>query len=180
MKMNVVYRGIDNPINVSSSGIPQDKLDVQVSNGTITRNGNTFNLRPGTGRVCEISVVVDGKNMGTSQLRVKDLPTPQPMLDGIPGKTATKGDLLASQGILAQMPRDFDFDLRFRVVSFTVFATIDGYSVEETSNAAAFVPKQQQLFERLRPGQRVSFTDIKAVGPDGKTIDLSDISIKLK
>jgi hypothetical protein len=52
--------------------------------------------------------------------------------------------------------------------------------VEETSNSNMFVPKQQQIFNRLRSGQRVTFTDIKAVGPDGRTIDLADLSIKLK
>jgi gliding motility-associated protein GldM len=179
-KMNVVYRGIDNPISVSSAGIPQDKLDVRISNGTITRKGNEFMVAPGSGRICEISVFVDDKNMGAQQLRVKDLPTPVPQLDGVTGKTATKNELLSSQGILATMPRDFDFDLHFRVTSFTVFAIIDGFADEETSNSNMFVPKQQRILSRLRSGQRVTFTEIKAVGPDGRSIELSDLSIKLK
>jgi gliding motility-associated protein GldM len=179
-KMNVVYRGIANPISISSAGIPQDKLDVRITNGTIEHKGAEFLVTPGSGRMCEISVFVDEKNMGAQQLRVKDLPTPAPQLDGITGKTATKNELLASQGILAAMPRDFDFDLRFRITSFSVFAIIDGFAMEETSNSNTFVPKQQQIFNRLRSGQRVTFTDIKAVGPDGRSIELSDLSIKLK
>jgi gliding motility-associated protein GldM len=179
-KMNVVYRGIENPVGISSSGIPQDKLDVRISNGTFVRRGNELFVTPGSGRLCEISVFVGEKNMGTHQLRVKDLPSPTPQLDGITGKSATRGELLASQGILAAMPRDFDFDLRFRVVSFLVSAVIDGFIVEEASNANTFAPKQQQIFNRLRSGNRVIFTDIKAVGPDGRTIELADLSIKLK
>jgi gliding motility-associated protein GldM len=181
-KMNVVYRGVENPISVSSSGYSQKELDVRVSNGTFTRSGDIYNLTPGNGRTCEVSVFVDGKNMGTQVLRVKDLPSPTPALDGITGKTATKNELLASQGIRAEMPRDFDFDLNFRVVSFAVFATLDGgYSVEETSNSNIFGPKIQQLFSRLRSGQWVSFTDIKVVGPDGRTVDLPlDLTIKIK
>ncbi|MDR0692365.1 MAG: gliding motility protein GldM [Prevotellaceae bacterium] len=180
-KMNVVYRGIANPISVSSAGIPQDKLDVRITNGTIEHKGNEFLVVPGNGRICEISVFVNEKNMGTRQLRVKDLPVPTPQLDVISGKTATKNELLASQGVLAVMPRDFDFDLRFRVVSFTVSATdANGYTMDETSNAETFTSRQKQIFNRLRTGQRVLFTDIKAVGPDGKTIELSDLSIKLK
>ena len=180
-KMNVVYRGIENPVNISSAGIPQDKLDVRITNGTFERKGNEFLVTPGSGRVCEISVFVNEKNMGTRQLRVKDLPTPAPQLDGILGKNATKNELLASQGILAVMPRDFDFDLRFRVVSFSVFMPdAGGYIIEETSNSAAFTDRQKQIFNRVRSGQRVTFTDIKAVGPDGRTIELSDLSIKIK
>jgi gliding motility-associated protein GldM len=180
-KMNVVYRGIENPISISSAGIPQDKLDVRITNGTIELKGNEFLVKPSTGRLCEISVYVNEKNMGTRQLRVKDLPTPTPQLDGISGKTTTKNELLASQGILAVMPRDFDFDLRFRVVSFSLFATdTNGFMVEGESNSAAFTTQQKQIFNRVRPGQRVTFTDIKAVGPDGRTIELSALSIKLK
>jgi hypothetical protein len=178
--MNVMYRGIDNPVKVSLSGVPQDEINVQITNATHTRAGNIFNVRPGKERTCEIAVWHNGKNMGAYTLRVKDLPAPSPMLDGITGKTAKKSDLLASQGILAQMPRDFDFDLRFRVVSFNVFAAINGYAEEASSNSAAFAPEQQRLFSRLRPGDRVSFTDIKAMGPDGRTVELNDLSIKLK
>jgi hypothetical protein len=154
---------------------------VRITNGTIEHKGNEFLVIPGSGRLCEISVFVDGKNMGSCQLRVKDLPTPIPQLDGISGKTTTKNELLASQGILAVMPHDFDFDLRFRVVSFSVSATdATGFILEAESNSNAFDSKQKQIFNRLRSGQRVIFTDIKAVGPDGRTIDLSDLSIKLK
>jgi gliding motility-associated protein GldM len=180
-KMNVVYRGIENPISISSAGIPQDKLDVRITNGKIEHKGNEFMVVPGSGQMCEISVFVNGKNMGTRQLRVKDLPTPTPQLDGILGKNATKNELLASQGILAAMPRDFDFDLRFRVVSFSIFTgDATGYITEEESASAAFTPRQKQIFNRVRSGQRVTFTDIKAVGPDGRTIELSDLSIKIK
>jgi gliding motility-associated protein GldM len=181
-KMNVVYRGIENPVSVSSAGIPQDKLDVRITNGTIEHKGNEFIVVPGSGRLCEISVFVDEKNMGTRQLRVKDLPIPTPQLDGISGKTTTKNEILASQGVLAVMPRDFDFDLRFRVVSFSVFTTDpnSGFALEEASGSAAFSTQQKQIFNRLRSGQRVTFTDIKAVGPDGRTIELADLSIKLK
>jgi gliding motility-associated protein GldM len=181
-KMNVVYRGIENPISISSAGIPQDKLDVKITNGTIEHKGNEFMVTPGNGRICEISVFVNEKNMGTRQLRVKDLPAPMPQLDVIQGKTATKNELLASQGILAAMPRDFDFDLRFRVLSFSVLSNdaTSGYDMEEASNSAAFTPRQKQLFNRVRSGQRVTFTDIKAVGPDGRTIELNDLVIKIK
>ncbi|MDR3184176.1 MAG: gliding motility protein GldM [Prevotellaceae bacterium] len=180
-KMNVMYRGIENPVSISSAGIPQDKLDVRISNGTFVRKGNEFLVTPGNGRICEISVFLGEKNMGAHQLRVKDLPTPTPQLDGITGKSATKNELVASQGMLAAMPRDFDFDLRFRVVSFSVFApNASGYTEEEESKSAVFTDRQRQIINRVRSGQRVTFTDIKAVGPDGKTIDLADLSIKIK
>ncbi len=178
-KMNVVYRGIDNPMNISLSGVSLDKLNPDVTNGTITRTGKDFMLRPGSGRTCDISVFVDGKNMGTQSFRVKDLPTPNPVVEGISGKTASKGELGASLGMLAEM-KDFDFDLRYTVVSFTMSVNIGGYEETKTANSYAFTDEQKQLLTRVKPGQRVSFTDIKAKGPDGRVVELYDLSVKIK
>jgi len=179
-KMNVVYRGIDNPMNISLSGVSLDKLNVNPSNGTIERVGNGFMLRPGSGRTCDISVSVDGKNMGTVPFRVKDLPIPTPSIDGISGKTAGRNELVASLGMRAEM-KDFDFDLRYTIVSFTVSVVIDGYEQTQTSNSSGFTNEQKQLFNRVRPGNRVNFTDIKAKGPDGRVVELAtDLSIRIR
>ena len=179
-KMNVFYRGVDNPVRVAAAGAQMDKLEARVSNGTITRRGNEYYVRPGTGNTCNITILVDGKQMGVSQFRVKDVPTPNPLLDGIAGKVASRGELMASQGVLAKMPLDFDFDLNFTVTSFVVSATVSNYVQEETSNNQYFTDRQKQIFNNLRPNQRVFITDIKARGPDGRVVDLSDIGIRVR
>ena len=180
-RMNVLYRGIENPVSISASGASHDRMEVSMTNANWSLQGDTYIVIPGNGRTTEISVKVDGKQLDQPQsFRVKDLPVPMPVLDGITLKTVTKGELQASQGIRAEMPRDFEFDLKYRVVSFKVSATIDSYTEEEVSQSAAFTDKQKKIFNQLRSGQRVSFVDIKAVGPDGKTVDLYDLSVKIK
>jgi hypothetical protein len=174
-----VYRGIENPLSISLSGVSLDKLDPKVTNGTIVRRGNEFFVRPGDGRTCIVSVHVDGKNMGGPTFRVKDLPIPTPALEGISGRTATKGDLEASLGLLAEM-KDFDFDLKYKIISFKVSVTIDGYLEEKESNSERLTEDQKSLFRRVRPGQRVAFRDIKAVGPDNQPKDLFEFSIRVK
>jgi gliding motility-associated protein GldM len=177
-KMNVVYRGIENPISISLSGVPPEALEPTVTNGTIKRGTEEFILTPGSGNICTVSVAHDGKDMGSISFRVKNLPIPTPRLEGILSKTATKGDLAASQGIFAEM-KDFDFDLKYRVITFTVSATIQGYLEEKSSNSQLFTEEQKQLFTRVRSGQLVAFTNIIARGPNGD-VELPDLTVKVR
>jgi gliding motility-associated protein GldM len=183
-KMNVLYRGVDNPIDVSAAGIPDNKIQINVSNGTLRRVGGQHMLTPGDGNTCDVSVIAEVNgvrtNMGKKTFRVKSVPTPMPEMDGIQGKTASRQQLAASQGIRAIMPQDFDFDLKFTIKSFTVFASIDGYVREEVSMGMVFTDRQKQIITKMQSGQRLSITDIKAVGPDGKVVDLPDLSIKVR
>jgi hypothetical protein len=154
-------------------------LTVTPTNGTITPNGKEFTLVPGSGNTCMVSVSLDGKPMGGLSFRVKNLPPPTPVVEGITGRTTTKGELMASQGLLTDM-RDFEFKISYTITSFTILVnTGGGYFKEETSNSQYFTETQKQLFNQVRTGQRVSFTDIKAKGPTGE-IQLSDLSLKIK
>ncbi|MCL2098759.1 MAG: gliding motility protein GldM [Bacteroidales bacterium] len=180
-KMNVFYRGIENPVSISASGASLENIEVSMTNARHTRQGDIWNVIPGDGRTCEITVKINGQQLDQPQsFRVKDLPVPMPLLDGITSKSVSRGELQASQGIRAEMPSDFEFDLRYRVASFKVSATIDGYTEEEISQSAAFTDRQKRIFNQLRSGQRLSFVEIKAIGPDGKTVELYDLSVKIK
>lgn len=183
-KMNVLYRGVLNPIDVSAAGIPDNKVQISVSNGVLNREGGKYMINPGEGTTCEVNFVAEihgeKRNMGKKIFRVKSVPTPVPEMDGIQGKTATRQQLLSSQGIRAIMPPDFDFDMKFGIKSFVVFAPVGGYVMEEASSGQLFTDKQRQIMKGLQSGQRLSITEIKAVGPDGKTVDLQDLSIKVR
>jgi len=58
-KMNVLYRGVDNPIDVSAAGIPDNKVHISVSNGTLRRVGAQYMVIPSDGNSCDISVVAE-------------------------------------------------------------------------------------------------------------------------
>ena len=78
------------------------------------------------------------------------------------------------------MPKDFDFDLKFRVTSFTLAATIRGFNQEESSKSQAFTDGQKRILNNLQTGNVVSIINIKAVGPGGDSRDLNDLVIKIK
>ena len=49
-KMNVFYRGVPNPVEISVPGVSSDKLDVRITGGhRIKPDGETFIVEPGAG-----------------------------------------------------------------------------------------------------------------------------------
>jgi gliding motility-associated protein GldM len=184
-KMNLFYLGVDNPVEISVSGVPQEKISATCTGGQLRKEGAIYVVNPNAGsKTCDIGVSAEingvRQQMKTQTFRVKRLPTPNAAVRGISGKSATKGELAASQGVEAKMPDDFEFDLKYTVTSFRVSVTgSGGYEKEEASNGAYFSQAQKSLFNNLRSGQRVFISDIKATGPGG-TFDLATLDIRIK
>jgi gliding motility-associated protein GldM len=183
-KMNVFYLGVDNPVEISIPGVSMDRTSATINRGTIRRDGQGFVVSPGQGNTCDVTVFaeIDGqrRNMGTRTFRIKRVPPPLPSVQGVVGRNVEKNVLAAALAMQAQMPPDFDFDMRFRVTAFTVSATIGGFLQEQASNNQMFTEEQKRLINNLRVGQVVNITNIKAVGPDGNTVDLNDLVLRIQ
>ncbi len=184
-KMNVFYRGVDNPIEVSAGGVPDDKVQIQVTNANTKKDkGALYVLKPLDGNSCEITVLAEmnGRmsNLGKKIFRIKNLPNPNPEVDGIKGKVATKGQFSSAQGLRAAMPADFDFEAKYTVKGFTVSAVVDGFSRDASSTSMAFTNEQKSILSKVQTNGKVSITDIKAQGPDGRTVELSDLVFTVK
>jgi gliding motility-associated protein GldM len=184
-KMNVFYRAVDNPVDISISGISADKITANIDGGgAIRRIGNTFIVNPGRGNTCNISVYaeVDGsrRNMGTVPFRIREVPDPSAGVRGISGKTVDKNELAASLALEAKMPDWFEFELSFTIRKFTILATVGGITRPATSNSQLITDEQRRILEGLRGGSTVIVTDIQAVGPTGNVRELGDIVYKIR
>lgn len=172
-KMNVLYLGLDNPIDVSVSGVASSNVAVSMTGGTIRKVGNSYVARPAGGaRTCDIVVSAKEngatKRMGAKTFRVKKVPDPIPTIFGLSEDltSLTKSQLVAAQGMEAKM-KDFDFDMSFKVLGFKVGVTVGGFFTEQVSNGPQFTAEQKRLMSNLNAGQQVTITDIRAKGPDG-------------
>ena len=184
-KMNVFYNGVDNPVEISIPGVSMDKISATISRGTLKQTATGFVVQPGSGATtCDITVyaIVDGakRNMGTKTFRIKQVPAPNPRVSGITSKTVAKNELAAAMGVIAEMPRDFDFELKFTVTSFTLAATVRGFNQEKSSNNQLFTDDQKRILTNLQSGSVVNIINIKAVGPGGDVRELNDLVIKIK
>ncbi len=78
-KMNVVYRGVSNPMSISIPGIPNNKVTASAP-GLKKRDGSQYIMNPGTGRnviITASGVLPDGQTVSSKyEFRIKDIPRP--------------------------------------------------------------------------------------------------------
>ena len=120
-KMNVVYRGVDNPISVSIPGISADKVTANAPGMRSAGKPGAYTLRP-SGTTVTINVtgkLPDGKSVSSSQVfRVKGLPAPTGKIRGEVSAKGPKSSLEIST-VTAEMV-DFDFPVQVRVKQFNI------------------------------------------------------------
>jgi hypothetical protein len=117
--------------------------------------------------------------VGSKEFRVKAVPNPIATVGGQKGGMIAKNILMAQAGVIATMPPDFDFDLKFNVTGFKVGTIIQGFLQEKTIKGPRFNQEVVNLINNVSKGNPVMITDIQAVGPDGTIRDLGSITFKL-
>jgi gliding motility-associated protein GldM len=182
-KMNVFYLAVDNPVDISVSGVAGNKIRASATNGVIEQRGNSYNISPRRVGNCMITVSaeIDGKwtSVGTKEFRVKPVPDPVATVGGQKGGIIAKNVLMAQAGIMATMPVDFEFDLKFNVTQYTVGTVVQGFVQERPIRGAAFNQEIRNLINNVQRGNQLTISEIKAVGPDGSVRDLNSIILKV-
>ena len=174
-KMNVFYIGVDNPVTIGSSS-GWDKTNVTMSGGSISGSGSNRTVRVSSVGNATINVTADGKP-SQFQFRVKRIPDPVFKVGSGKARMAVvefRGQEFCRADLLG-----FDFDVRYTITSATVYFSGAGFpsvaigqlNSNSLSSVAAFKA-------RCVPGTSVSFTNIKASGPDGtKVLDEQTIQL---
>ncbi len=187
-RMNVFYRGLDNPFDVGAGGIPHENLEVTMTNGRVLQRGDAFIIQPNEldeqGRRTTVTVHAKIGNerrvLGRTNWRVKRVPDPIAKVAGQAGGSIRKERLLAEDGVLAEL-EDFDFDFKYTVTQFRVeISAAGGYVNFFESNSNRFTEEQKNQFRRLNPNSLIYIANIKAVGTDGVSRDLDPISFKIQ
>ena len=185
-KMNVFYRGVPNPVEISVPGVSSDKLDVRITGGhRIKPDGETFIVEPGAGGEAEIVVTAtlpDGskKSLPGREFRVKRIPDPSPRFAGKKpsDKTITKV-LLENAPSVGALMENFDFDVEVRVKRFNVTVTKGGTFVEQSSNSNMVTSNMKELFRSVGRGSVVYIEDIVVSMPDGTERALPTMKLKV-
>jgi gliding motility-associated protein GldM len=184
-KMNVLYIGVPNPITVAASGGGDDRTNISISGGggryekTGAGKYNIFVNSPTDN--CTITVTVDGKTAGASQFRVRTIPDPVATVGGEPSGANIAAGAFKAQGGVAAWIKDFPFDLKYTVTSFTLTAdTDDGDIVEARCTGNSWSAQAQGILRGLKAGKTVTVDEIRAVGPDGRTRRLPSLVYYIK
>ncbi|MBP5368881.1 MAG: gliding motility protein GldM [Bacteroidales bacterium] len=185
-KMNVFYIGVDNPVEISASGVPSEKVSASISGGSIRRKSGAdwiVNVKsPGEVTVnCSANIDGQTRSLGHKKFRVKRVPDPMASVGTGENK---RGGIIAKNSLINQVVRaemeNFDFDLKFVVTGFSVSATVKGFTKTEESRSGQFTAAQKQLISGVPSGGKVYIEDVKAKGPDGSTRNLNTIKFTVR
>ncbi|WP_445721972.1 type IX secretion system motor protein PorM/GldM [Flavobacterium sp.] len=121
-KMNVVYRGVTNPMTISFAGISDDKVSASAAGLSKGSGVGKYNMNPGQGREVSINVrgtLPDGTAVSDSKtFRIKGIPGPNGTIRGEYAATGPKTNLeVCSVGAKLE---DFDFEVGLNVTGFTI------------------------------------------------------------
>jgi len=164
-KMNVVYRGLDNPISISVPGVGDNNVNPAVTgNSKLTPSGNgKFILNPGSGDAVTINVsakLSSGKTINTpKQFRIKDIPAAAGSVRGDFGIVSMPKTSLNNTEIKAELP-DFVFDLQLEVQEFKV--KVPG-QLAVIVKGNRFDAKAKRILAKARRGDIINIFDIKAI-----------------
>jgi len=164
-KMNVVYRGLDNPISISVPGVGDKDITPTVGKGNkLTKTGNgKYILNPGSGKEVTINVsakLSSGKNIKTPKIfRIKDIPAAAGTVRGDFGVVPMPKSSLGNTPIAAELP-DFVFDLELVVQGFTI--KVPGQLAVKCVGTRLSA-KAKKTLAKARRGDLITIFDIKAI-----------------
>ena len=181
-KMNVVYRGVVNPMTISMPGVPDNQVNASAP-GLSRKSGPNYIMKPNAGS-SEVTIVVtgtfDGQKFSSSKkFRIKDIPKPEGAILRTTGAVKlAKANILA--GELSVAFNDFDFDLTTKVNSFRILVpgqpsvVVHGSRVSASGAAAAAV-------NRAKKGDIIQISEIRysVSGYSGTPKPATPISIEV-
>lgn len=119
-KMNVLYRGLPNPISGSILGADMSGISLSAAGASVSGGGGKWTVTPGGGSTVTLTISGrDPKGGSISQafpFRIKNVPPPVGQIQG-KSVVSMPASSIPNQRVSADMP-DFDFPVSFTVNSF--------------------------------------------------------------
>ena len=161
-KMNVVYRGVQNPMTISIPGV--SSVSANAPGLRASGGAGSYMMDVTTLQAREVTISVSGELPGGKTVsdrktfRVKDIPRPVGTIRGEDGSVSMQRNSLEIATIGANLP-DFDFDLNLNVTGFKFKVpgqptiNVSGSRLDDRAKAA---------LRRAGRGESVQIYDINA------------------
>ena len=160
-KMNVVYRGLPNPLTISFAGIGDNNVSASAPGLSPAGGKGKYNLNPGSGTEVTVTAtgkMTDGKSVSDKKVfRIKNIPQPQGTIGGAGGLQKGAKSRLEASTVGASLP-DFLYDLNFEVTQFAfkvpgqATIIVNGNKIDGRCKAA---------LARAKAGDPITIYDIK-------------------
>ena len=160
-KMNVVYRGVVNPMTISFAGISSDKVSASAPGLSSAGRPGAFKMNPGSGTEVVINVsgtLPDNSKVSDKKIfRIKSIPAPTGAIGGEYGIVKGAKSRLEVSQITAKM-LDFDFEVSLRVTGFSLKVPGQATVVVQGDRVNA---QCKAALQKATRGDQVTISDIK-------------------
>lgn len=190
-EMNLLYKGIDNPMSISVPGFAAS--DVQISAPGLTLKslgGGMYNARVPASTSKEViitaSIKRDGKvkTVGSQKFRVRSLPQPTAQLGGVRNDGLPKGkaQVGAQSMVIASMGAGFAYNLQYRITGFKMIMAYKRRPPKMASSSSAQLTNQMRgMVKSASSGDRILIEGIRATEAKyGFKANLSPIIITIR
>jgi gliding motility-associated protein GldM len=167
-KLNVLYVGLENPVNIPVPEYAADDITVSIDNGSITGKNGEYIAKPHQPGKAVISVAAKGKTIKQTEFTVKFLPPPVVALKPLAGSSGlikggsiSKDELLKADGIRITI-EDSEYKLPMTIASFDMVVRATDKSVAKSAGSTQdkYSAEQVNLIKSLDKGQQVFFENI--------------------
>ncbi|MBK8227523.1 MAG: gliding motility protein GldM [Flavobacteriales bacterium] len=187
-KMNVLYRGVENPIELSVPGIAAERIQASISTGRISRSGNGWVATGMTDSKAEVfatATLADGstRRIGPVMFRVKNLPPPSAYVKdkGSADTWIALNDLKHAPGVTVKTNTEFGDVWTAKSYTFS-FQRGSSNPIDHVCQGAAFSSDIKQVIAKVRPGDKIVIENIAAQLSNGQgpVVKLGAIALKVR
>lgn len=194
-KMNVLYRGVKNPISISVPGVAPELVKPSLVGGTLVPDskegkGNYIaEVKSGSEAVVKVSAEIDGKvrPMGDFKFRVKDVPPPVATIASVEEGLISANQIAAAPTVIPKL-KNFDFELFYMVTKFDLVYQVGTDLITKQVQGRSIPAGDLEQLKRLKAGSRVYIENINAVMLDESNkpaagvqpVKLAPVSLKLR
>ena len=189
-KMNVFYAGIPNPVTIAAPVAPEQlKISWGGANAKSTGPGKYDVDIPTTlvGKDVTISVSAElekgkAQSMGSTVFRVKSVPAPSVFVGGnLTSGKQPKDAILANRFVSAKMDQSFNYELPWKVLSYTVTFVKNGVEDAPISvTGAQFSDQVSNKIQNASSGTIIEFSNIKISSIAGTKLIDKPIVIRVR
>ncbi|MRI63096.1 gliding motility protein GldM [Ornithobacterium rhinotracheale] len=178
-KMNVVYRGVTNPITATINGA-DGPINMTASTGSLSGSNGKYNYRVSSGNTVVFTASAKTSSGAVvtekKEFRIKPVPPPQGQIRGKNSLT-TSVSSLPRLTVEAAIP-NFEFPVSFTVKSFKV--KVPGQKTISVSGNS--MSGAERVLRNVKSGDAVNIFDIEATasGIDGRVPNISPVVIDVQ
>jgi gliding motility-associated protein GldM len=161
-QFNILYRGYNNQVNATASGYATTVLTP--SNATVTRSGEGYFVRPGSGRSATLTVsgrTADGKTVQLKRVEYKVVNLPNPAL--YLGSARDGGTVVSSRLLRAQFPPEIPLNAKYEVLSWACSSS--DMKTGPLKGKGGNISGADMVIKAAKKGALITFF-VKVKGPD--------------